>query len=143
MIEDILLVENSPTQAMRIKRMLEDRGVRVSLAQTGRSGIALAALLLPTAVVLDEDLPDIDGFYVCQSLKDYPATARTPVVMLTLQGQLDDTFCGLDAGADAYVPQDRFVEANLLHVLSDLGIMQGKPGRISAQDIGGHSGEPL
>ncbi len=123
MTKEILLVEDSPTQALRLKLTLERTGVRVSVAQNGREALSLATLLLPAAVVLDVNLPDIDGFHVCQALKDHPATGDTPVIMLTVKDRASDTLAGLDSGADAYIPKDDFAEANLRQALEELGIL--------------------
>lgn len=123
MSTEILVVEDSPTQALRLKLTLERKGLKVSLANTGRAGIEMAALLLPAAVVLDVNLPDIDGFQVCQAIKSHSATAATPVVMLTVKDRAVDTITGLDAGADAYIPKDDFAEVNLVQALRDLAIL--------------------
>jgi DNA-binding response OmpR family regulator len=121
---EVLLVEDSPTQALRLKLILEREGLKVSVARNGREGIAMATLLLPQAVVLDVNLPDIDGFHVCQALKDHPATWTTPIIMLTVKDRAADALAGLDSGADAYIPKDDFAEVNLQQALGDLGVLQ-------------------
>lgn len=120
----LVVVEDSPTQALRLKLVLEREGVNVSLAQTGREGITMATLLLPAAVILDINLPDISGFEVCQAIKEHPATADIPVIMLTVKDAAIDAISGLDAGADAYIPKDDFAETNLRETLHDLGILE-------------------
>jgi len=101
---------------------LEKSGLKVDLANTGQEGIAKATRTPPRAVVLDVNLPDIDGFQVCQRLKGLPATVDIPVIMLTVKDRAVDTLSGLEAGADAYIPKDDFAEVNLLQTLHDLGI---------------------
>jgi DNA-binding response OmpR family regulator len=117
----VLVVEDSPTQALRLKLVLEKAGLAVSLARAGKEGIALATRQIPAAVVLDVNLPDIDGFQVCRALKENLTTAAVPIVMLTVKDRAVDTLTGLEAGADAYIPKDDFAEANLLQALRDLG----------------------
>jgi DNA-binding response OmpR family regulator len=119
----ILLVEDSPTQALRLRLILERDGLKVSVARDGREGLRMAPVLLPDTVVLDVNLPDLDGFQVCQALKDHPATHGTPVIMLTVKDRAADTLAGLDAGADAYIPKDEFAEDNLRQTLRDMGIL--------------------
>jgi DNA-binding response OmpR family regulator len=119
----ILLVEDSPTQALRLRLILERDGLKVSVARDGREGLRMAPVLLPDTVVLDVNLPDLDGFQVCQALKDHPATHGTPVIMLTVKDRAADTLAGLDAGADAYIPKDEFAEYNLRQTLRDMGIL--------------------
>ena len=120
---EILVVEGSPTQALRLKLVLEKQGLAVPVAQTGEEGVALALEKPPAVVVLDVNLPDIDGFQVCQRLKEHPSTAEIPVIMLTIKDRIDDTITGLEVGADAYIPKDDFADANLLQSLRDLGLL--------------------
>jgi DNA-binding response OmpR family regulator len=123
MSTQVLVVEDSPTQALRLKLVLQKAGLSVELAHTGQDGIAKAQSVLPYVVVLDVNLPDIDGFQVCQALKGDPATSSIPVVMLTVKDRAADTLVGLEVGADAYIPKDDFAEANLLQTLRDLAIL--------------------
>jgi DNA-binding response OmpR family regulator len=122
MAANILIVEDSPTQALRLKLVLEKAGLKVDVANTGQEGLAKASRTSPRAVVLDVNLPDIDGFRVCQQLKGQPATVDIPVIMLTVKDRASDTLSGLESGADAYIPKDDFAETNLLQTLHDLGI---------------------
>lgn len=121
----VLVVEDSRTQALRLQLMLQKAGLSTEVAATGTEGVAKALALSPHVVVLDVNLPDIDGFEVCQRLKNDPATAHIPVIMLTVKDRAADTLIGLEAGADAYIPKDDFAEANLLEALRDLGILNG------------------
>lgn len=128
MSAQVLIVEDSRTQASRLQLILEREGVLVALAETGQQGIATAIQSPPAAVVLDVNLPDMDGFRVCQILKKHPATAQVPVVMLTVKDRAGDTLTGLRAGADAYIPKDEFDVANLLQALCDLAILMPSEG---------------
>lgn len=119
----ILVVEDSQTQALRLRMMLQKAGLTAAIATTGQEGVAMAAELSPRVVVLDVNLPDIDGFEVCQRLKQQSATAQIPVIMLTVKDRALDTLTGLESGADAYIPKDEFAEANLLQTLRDLQIL--------------------
>jgi DNA-binding response OmpR family regulator len=122
MAAHILVVEDSPTQALRLKLVLQKAGLEVEIAPSGQAAIAQAMATIPRAVVLDVNLPDIDGFHVCQQLKRQAATVDIPIIMLTVKDRAADTLSGLEAGADAYIPKDDFAEANLLQALRDLGI---------------------
>ncbi|MBN1483235.1 MAG: response regulator [Chloroflexia bacterium] len=119
----ILIVEDSPTQALRLRLVLEKMGLAVVVAQNGQEGLDMAGSERPDALVLDVNLPDINGFQVCERLKQDPTTDSIPVVMLTVKDRMDDTLTGLDVGADAYIPKDDFAEANLLQALRDLGLV--------------------
>jgi DNA-binding response OmpR family regulator len=93
------------------------------VARDGREGLRISPVLLPDAVVLDVNLPDLNGFQVCQALKDHPATHGIPVIMLTVKDRAADTLAGLDAGADAYIPKDDFAEVNLRQTLRDMDVL--------------------
>lgn len=120
---DILVVEDSPTQALRLKLLLENAGFAVTLAEGGGEAIRKATQRPPAAVVLDVNLPDIDGFHVCRTLKQYHVTSGIPVIMLTIEDRAHETLIGLSAGADAYLPKDGFAGNNLLEALEDLGLL--------------------
>ncbi len=123
MSAQVLVIEDSPTQGLRLKLVLEKAGLTVDLVPTGREGLSRAVSRAPDVIVLDVNLPDIDGFEVCRSLKEKPATETIPVIMLTVKDRAADTLTGLDAGAEAYIPKDDYAETNLLQAMRDLGIL--------------------
>ena len=67
------------------------------------SGLELAARIVPDLILLDVMLPDIDGLTVCRNLRNTPALAETPIIMLTAKGEEDDVVLGLEMGADDYI----------------------------------------
>ena len=79
---------------------LED-DLKAVQAPTGRSGIEAAVAQRPDLILLDVDLPDMDGRQVCRSLRE--AGVRNPVIMLTGATEDSDTIAGLEAGANDYV----------------------------------------
>jgi len=127
MIPEVLIVEDSATQALRLKLVLEKAGLAVGWAPNGHVAVEMATTNPPCAVIIDVNLPDMDGFQVCRTLQEHPATARTPRVLLTVRDRAQDTLAGLDAGAVAYIPKDDYAEANLLQALRDLAILGDGP----------------
>ena len=123
MISEVLLVEDSATQALRLKLVLEKAGLVVSWAPSGRVAVEMATAHPPRAAVIDVNLPDMDGFEVCRALREHPGTAGLPLILLTVRDRAQDTLAGLDAGAAAYIPKDDYAEANLLQALCDLDIL--------------------
>jgi CheY-like chemotaxis protein len=119
----VLLVEDSRTQALRFQLELISYGLNVSLATSGNSGLEAARSLLPDAIVLDVELPEMDGYNVCRTLKSDPRTHHIPVVMLTSREQADAVVTGIRVGAADYIPKDSFAEYNLVEALRQLGIM--------------------
>src|SRR5687767_8321173 len=99
----VLHVDDNDDARTSLGWLLRHHGFDVVEAATGRDALRLARTR-PDAVLLDVRLPDVGGFDVCRRLRADPATARTPVVMLS--GEVvhpGDQAAGLDAGADAYL----------------------------------------
>jgi CheY-like chemotaxis protein len=121
---EVLLVEDSKTQAYQIRETLESVGLEVRIAYDGPEGIRSAVDAPPALVVLDVKLPSMDGFQVCRRLKMHPATRDVPVIMLTAKASADATMTGLSAGADDYIPKDVFATEHLMASLQELGLME-------------------
>ena len=116
----ILIVEDSPPQALKVKLVLESNGCHVVWVDTGWAGLELAKNKKFDLIVLDVELPDIDGFTVCQKLKAEPDLAEVPVVMMTTRDHAEDVLNGLEMGAVDYIPKDAFAEAVLLETIKQL-----------------------
>lgn len=97
----ILLVDDEPALLHTVRMALEREGYRVIDAPTGESGVKLALDERPDLVVLDIDLPGMDGFAVCRELRRVYFTA--PILMLTGRGHVDEKIFGLNSGADDYL----------------------------------------
>jgi len=85
-----------------VSEYLGEAGFRVSVAESGRSGLDRLAREAFDALVLDLMLPDIDGLEVCRQLR---AKSDLPVLMLTARGDATDRIVGLEIGADDYLPK--------------------------------------
>lgn len=102
MTDRILLVEDDGRLAEMVKNYLGDAGFRVTIAGSGRSGIAAHEREPFDAMILDLMLPDMDGLDVCREIR---ARAATPILMLTARGDAMDRVVGLEMGADDYLPK--------------------------------------
>jgi len=100
----ILVIEDDPDIALSLRLKLErDGGFSVATAEDGAAGLRLAIDQPPDLVLLDVNLPGMDGFEVCRHLRKNPVTAATPVIMLTARIDESDRVSGLDLGADDYI----------------------------------------
>lgn len=79
------------------------RGRRTLLAGDGAAALELARRHLPDLIILDVNMPGRGGLEVCAELRADPRTRRTPIMMLTGLGTLEQELSGLDCGADDYV----------------------------------------
>jgi len=101
--ERALLIEDDLDLAMSLGRALRRAGYVFSHAAMGRAGLAAIADDPPDIVILDLNLPDMDGVAVCRELRTMEPVHDLPVIMLTARAEERDRVRGLDAGADDYV----------------------------------------
>jgi DNA-binding response OmpR family regulator len=100
----VLVVEDEGDIAGLIRHTLERSGeLTVEVADSGDQALRLATEQPPDLVILDLNLPVLNGLDVCRLLRSRQATARVPIIMLTARTSEGDRVIGLDAGADDYV----------------------------------------
>lgn len=98
--EHILVVEDDASLAQWVTDYLIENGYQVSVANRGDDAIALIKDDVPDLVILDINLPQVDGFSVCKAVRSY---YFNPILMLTARGEEQDEVHGLEAGADDYL----------------------------------------
>lgn len=97
----ILVVEDEVKVANFIKKGLEEEGYAVDLAADGQEGLLLASDGVHNLIVLDINLPKLDGLEVLRELRQQKV--KTPVLLLTVRATIEDKVLGLDTGADDYL----------------------------------------
>jgi two-component system OmpR family response regulator len=97
----VLVVEDEVKLAALIRKALREQGMLADVAITGEDALWMAGATPYDVLVLDVNLPGIDGFEVCHRLR--VGGVRTPILMLTARDGVDDRITGLDTGADDYV----------------------------------------
>ena len=100
MAERILIVEDEINIATPVKTYLEKAGFDVDHALTGADALRLMEATPPNLIVLDLNLPDIDGLEVCRRIR---ATSQVPIIMVTARDDDIDKIVGLEVGADDYL----------------------------------------
>ena len=101
--EKIALVEDDLDLSGSLRLALEREGFEVAQFPTGRDGLDGVLESPPDLVLLDLNLPDLDGLSVCRELRDTEAVHDLPIIMLTARVEESDRVLGLDLGADDYV----------------------------------------
>lgn len=96
----ILIIDDDKDIVQTLKSNLKLDGYEVLFAYLGREGIDLAKKKRPDLILLDLNLPDVDGVVVCDVLRK---TLDTPIIMLTARDSLSDKVLGLKTGADDYI----------------------------------------
>jgi len=113
----LLIVEDDADGAAYLTKALVDAGHTVDQARTGREGLLLAASEMYDVIVLDRMLPQLDGLAILRSIRT--SGLKTPLLLLTALGGIDDRVAGLEAGADDYLVKP-FAMAELLARISAL-----------------------
>jgi PAS domain S-box-containing protein len=100
---EILVVEDSATQARQLAQLLARAGYGVRIAVDGRAGLEEARQRPPTLIVTDINMPRMDGFEMCKAIKQDERLRDVPVILLTSLSSLYDVIKGLDCGADNFI----------------------------------------
>jgi two-component system cell cycle response regulator len=98
----ILIVEDSLTQAVFLRRILEKAGYAVSLAGNGVEALDFLAVQPPALIISDVMMPIMDGYTLCQRTKAQEKFRKVPFMLLTSLSEPADIFKGLESGADFY-----------------------------------------
>ena len=114
----ILLVDDEPTIRILVRAALEDTGYPLLEAADGITALELARSEHPDLILLDVALPRLSGLEVCRQLKDDPATADTPIFLLTGFVQQTDRQAAMDAGAEDFIAKP-FSPAALVELVQD------------------------
>lgn len=96
----LLLIDDEPAIVRALSIGLRARGYELHSAENGTEGLAAAALHRPEVVVLDLQLPDMDGIEVCRQLRGW---TEVPILILSAHGEEDRKVAALDAGADDFI----------------------------------------
>jgi DNA-binding response OmpR family regulator len=119
MSQTVLLVDDSVTQSFALKLALQRAGYRVLTAPDGRTALKMITAETPDLVVADVIMPMMDGYELCRQIKDAPATAQTPVILMSGLGETHDQYWRKHAGADLYVAKSADA-SKLVRAVEDL-----------------------
>jgi len=117
----ILNVEDLKNNRDLVRRILESQGYEVIDAVNGLEGIAKAVDLKPDLILMDINLPDIDGFSVVTKIRNHPQLAKTPIIALTARNVSDDAERALAIGCDSYLSKPFGVKQLLSEVQKFIG----------------------
>jgi CheY-like chemotaxis protein len=120
----VLIVEDSPTQAMHLEHLLSDNGMITVWARDGDEGMHCAQSLHPDIIILDVFMPGrMNGLQLCKYLKENRHTHSIPIILLTQYNNKETAQFGLKLGAIEYIPKDAFSDAVLLETLREKGLI--------------------
>jgi signal transduction histidine kinase len=116
---DILIVEDSPTQARELEIFFRKRGFGVTTAVNGREGIVKTRRFRPDLIVSDVNMPEMNGYEMCRLIKQDPALKDVPIILLTTLTDPADVIEALNVNADCYVSKP-YDENHLLAKIDQL-----------------------
>ena len=99
----ILIVDDSPSQLMGIRRIVEKLGHEALTAEDGAAGVEAAKRELPDLILMDVVMPNLNGFQATRSISREPTTKHIPVILVTTKDQETDRMWGMRQGAKAYL----------------------------------------
>lgn len=99
----ILIVEDSPTQAIGVQYFLEQCGYNVSVVHTGKEAISILSVQRPSVIISDIVMPEMDGYEMCRIIKDNNELKDIPIILLTGLSEPADILQGLSVGASDYI----------------------------------------
>ena len=103
MSKRILYIEDNPDNRLLIRRVLQAEGYEVFEAVDGQAGMERAAETRPDLILMDINLPEIDGYEVTARLKQLPGLSRIPIIAVTANVMKGDREKTLAAGCDGYI----------------------------------------
>src|SRR5690242_20094555 len=100
---DIVIAEDSMTQAMELRFLLESNEYEVRFGRDGREALELIKAQKPDLVISDIVMPNMDGYTLCSEIRGTPELSDLPVILLTSLSGSEDVFKALECGADYFV----------------------------------------
>ncbi len=103
MPEKILIVEDEPNIVLPLQFSLEKKGYKVITASSGEEALDILSTQTPDLILLDIMLPGIDGYEVCQNVRENTSLRNTKIIYLSAMGRDIDVAKGIALAADAYI----------------------------------------
>jgi two-component system, sensor histidine kinase and response regulator len=140
---EILLAEDSQTQAEQLSHYLITWGFAVTVARDGRQALAAALQSKPAIVITDVVMPEMDGYTLCKEIKSLPALKDVPVVLLTSLSGPQDIVRGLECGADSFIRKpydDKYLVTQVEYILTNVELRKTQRLHVGVQlHFGGQS----
>ena len=115
----ICIVDDSPSQLVGIRRIVEKLGHEALTAEDGAAGVEAAKRELPDLILMDVVMPNLNGFQATRSICREATTKHIPIVLVTTKDQDTDRVWGMRQGAKAYITKP-FSETDLSEIIGQL-----------------------
>ena len=140
---EILIAEDSQTQAEQLTHYLSARGYAVTVARDGKQALAAALRSKPAMIITDVVMPEMDGYTLCKEIKSLPALKDVPVVLLTSLSRPQDIIKGLECSADSFIRKpydDKYLLSRVEYILTNVQLRKTERLQVGVQlQFGGQS----
>ncbi len=133
---EILSVEDSLTQAVHLKSVLEAHDFHVISASNGVEALEILRERKPTLVITDIAMPEMDGYELCRRIRAQERLADLPVILLTALSDPEDVFKGLACGADNFITkpyEQNYLLGRIHYLLANIHLRQGEKAQSSME----------
>ena len=131
---EVLIVEDSPTQAERLRRLIQSLHYGARVAANGQLALAAIRERKPDLVLTDIVMPEMNGYDLCRAIKSDPTLRDIPVILVTSLNDPKDIICGIECGADNFIRKP-YAEDYLLNRIGHM-LMNQKLRRNQNLEIG-------
>jgi DNA-binding response OmpR family regulator len=124
---DILIVEDSPTQAEELRYILEKKDYRVSLAANGREALDFLENRIPDIVVTDILMPEMSGYELCKQIRGDEKLRELPVILVTSLSEPTDVIKGLEAGANNFITKpydEKYIISRIEYLVANMELRE-------------------
>ncbi len=137
--EEILVVDDTPASLRLLTELLTQHGYRVRPADDGALALKSVAAKTPDLILLDVNMPGMDGYEVCRRLKADEKSSRIPVIFISAFGDTRQKVTGFEAGGLDYITKPFEAEEVLARVRTHLRLRQAEEALRNAHE---HAGTP-
>jgi two-component system, sensor histidine kinase and response regulator len=126
---EILIAEDSQTQAEQLSHCLNTRGYAVTVTRNGKQALASAVQNKPVMIITDVVMPEMDGYTLCKEIKCSPELKDVPVILLTSLSKPQDIVRGLECGADSFVRkpyEDTYLVSRVEYILTNVELRKSE-----------------
>ena len=123
---DILIVDDTPANLQLLNSVLKKEGYKVRLLPSGKMALDAINEEPPVLILLDINMPEMNGFEVCEKIKSSPATKDIPIIFLTAMTELEDVIKGFQLGAVDYITKPFNQEELLARIKTHMQLTHAK-----------------
>jgi len=139
-VDQILIAEDSPTQAELLKYLLEKHNYRVLVAKDGKEAMGMVIEHDPSLVITDIVMPEMNGYELCREMKSRERTMGIPVILLTAFSRSEDVMEAISCGADNFLTKpfrEDYLVSHIEQILSNREIHKSETIKVELEVLVG------